>query len=238
MKTPVKLLLFIVAAITLTSSAADSAVNTKTEEFVYPPEVKGILDVTKAPYFADPTGKKDCTAAIIRAIDDMLREDHRLMQEARPLFKGVERQSEYHDPKRGVYTVTTLSFEERQRMLKANPKVVIGVERCKGVFPAHQPPAKIVYFPNGTYLVSDTLTYSFTDLKVKFTEENRSIHIMGQSQQGTIIRLKDHAPGFDVMTTNKAVVNFTHGEWSNVAMQNSFENFTCLLYTSPSPRDS
>ena len=200
--------------------------NPKTKEFVYPPEVKGIIDVTKAPYFADNTGKQDCTAALIRAFDDMLREDRQLMQEARALTRGVPKQSVYHDAKRGVYTATELSFEERQRILKANPKALIGFERPHGVFPGRQAPAKILYFPNGSYLVSDTLTYSFTDLKVKFTEENRSIHIMGQSQQGTIIRLKDHAPGFDVMATNKAVVNFTHGQWSNVAMQNSFENFT------------
>ncbi|TAN36409.1 MAG: hypothetical protein EPN23_08550 [Verrucomicrobia bacterium] len=195
------------------------------EDCVYPPGVKGILDVTKAPYFADNTGQRDCTAALIRAFDDALREDHQHMQEARALTKGIPKQSVYHDAKRGIYTATELSFEERQRILKANPKALIGIERPKGVFPAQQAPAKILYFPNGTYLVSDTVTYSFTDLKVKFTEENRCIHFMGQSQQGTIIRLKDHAPGFSA-TTNKAVINFTHGEWSNVAMQNTFENFT------------
>jgi hypothetical protein len=199
--------------------------NPKTEEFVYPPEVKGIIDVTKAPYLADPTGQRDCTAVLIRAIDDMLREDYELMKEARELTRGVKKQSVYRDAKRGVFTATELSFEDRQRILKANPKALIGFERPHGVFPARQPPAKILYFPNGTYLVSNTLTYSFTDLKVKFTEENRSIHFLGQSRQGTIIRLKEHAPGFAV-ETNKAVVSFTHGNWSNVAMQNSFENFT------------
>ncbi|TSA31586.1 MAG: hypothetical protein D4R65_10970 [Verrucomicrobiaceae bacterium] len=219
----ITLLLLSPLAVTHATAAADSAVNTRTEEFVYPPEVKGIIDVTKAPYFADPTGKKDCTAVLIQAIDDMMREDHRLMREALPLVQGVPKQAEYHDEKRGVYTATTLSFEERQRILKANPKALIGIERCKGVFPAQQPPAKILYFPNGTYLVSDTLTYSYTDLKIKFTEINRSMHFQGQSQQGTIIRLKDHAAGFE---EGKAVVSFTHGEWSNVAMQNSFENFT------------
>lgn len=228
MKTPVHFLLPAIIAIvsaTFAAVAADPAIDTKTEEFVYPPEVKGIIDVTKAPYFADPTGKRDCTAVLIRAIDDMMREDHQLMQEARPVVQGVKKQGEYHDDKRAVYTATTLSFEERQRILKANPKALIGIERCKGVFPARQPPAKIVYFPNGTYLVSDTLVYSYTDLKIKFTEINRCMHFQGESQKGTILRLKDHAPGFEA-GKNKAVVSFNHGEWSNVAMQNSFENFT------------
>ena len=39
------------------------AINTKTEEFVYPPEVKGIIDVTKAPYFAENAGGKYCRDA-------------------------------------------------------------------------------------------------------------------------------------------------------------------------------
>ncbi|MEI6195464.1 MAG: hypothetical protein WCS42_14150 [Verrucomicrobiota bacterium] len=73
-------------------SAADAIINTKAEEFVFPPEVKGIIDVTKAPYFADPTGKRDCTTVLIRAIDDMMREDHTLTQEARPIVCGVKKQ--------------------------------------------------------------------------------------------------------------------------------------------------
>jgi len=37
----------------------------------------GCLDVTKAPYFADPTGVKDSTRAIQRAVNDA--RDHRLV---------------------------------------------------------------------------------------------------------------------------------------------------------------
>ena len=36
---------------------------------------KIVVDVTKAPYFADPTGKTDSTAAICRAIDDIVVRD-------------------------------------------------------------------------------------------------------------------------------------------------------------------
>ncbi|MFA6174490.1 MAG: glycosyl hydrolase family 28-related protein [Kiritimatiellales bacterium] len=222
MKIPIKLFLF---ALVITATATFAVSGTKTEEFVYPPEVKGIIDVTKAPYFADNTGKRDCTEILIRAIDDMVREDRDAMLKALPIVRGEKKQSVYHDEKRGVYTATELSFDERQRIMKANPLALIGFERCHGVFPAHQAPAKILYFPNGTYLVSDTLVYSFTDMKIKFTDINRCMHFLGESRQGTVIRLKDHAPGFGA-ETNKAVVSFTHGNSSNVAMQNSFQNFT------------
>ena len=36
------------------------------------PEHKIVIDVTKAPYNADNTGKIDCTAALRKAIDDCL----------------------------------------------------------------------------------------------------------------------------------------------------------------------
>ena len=31
------------------------------------------LNICKAPYFADPTGRQDCTEAILRALDDVTR---------------------------------------------------------------------------------------------------------------------------------------------------------------------
>lgn len=225
------LLLIVPVAVAFGASGAPAG----GESRAYPPQARGIIDVTKAPYFADNTGKTDCTAALIRAIDDMVREDHQGMLDALPLVKGVPKQSVYHDEKRGVYTATELSFEERQKILKENPKALIGIERCKGIFPARNPPAKIVYFPNGTYLVSDTLIYSFTDHKIKFTEINRCMHFLGESRKGAVIRLKDNAPGFEA-GTGKPVISFTRGKnlpkddpasgWSNVAMQNSIENLT------------
>jgi hypothetical protein len=45
----------------------------------------------------------------------------------------------------------------------------------------------IIYLPNGTYLISDTLRW--------MRGEKRNI-LQGQSQAGTIIRIKDNAPGF------------------------------------------
>lgn len=39
----------------------------------YPKNFKQITDITKEPYFADNTGKNDCTAAICKAFDDCLK---------------------------------------------------------------------------------------------------------------------------------------------------------------------
>ena len=43
------------------------------ENVVFPPQSKAVLDVTKAPYFLDPTGKEDCTEKLKNLIDDLLK---------------------------------------------------------------------------------------------------------------------------------------------------------------------
>ena len=40
---------------------------------VYPPDAKNIIDVTQAPYFADPSGSVDCTEILCRILDDITR---------------------------------------------------------------------------------------------------------------------------------------------------------------------
>jgi len=190
------------------------------ENIVYPPEAKAVIDVTKAPYFADNSGKTDCTAALIRAVDDALREDRQAMQETLAIVQGE---------KKDVFTANVLPFAERQRILAANPRAVIGFERTRGIFPYKNPTPRILYFPNGTYLVSNTVVYTFTDLRnVLGKELNRCLHFQGQSERGTILRLRDGAPGFDP-GARKPVVSFTRGNTSNVSMQNTFENFTILV---------
>ena len=56
---------------------------------------------------------------------------------------------------------------------------------------------EIIYFPNGTYLISD---------QVWFAEW---IFVQGQSRAKTIIRLKDNCPGFDDPRNPKAAVGTT-----------------------------
>jgi hypothetical protein len=58
-----------------------------------------------------------------------------------------------------------------------------------------------VYLPDGTYLVSDTLLKRYADGRFA-----SGLFLMGQSRAHTVIRLADHAPGFDDPRRPRAVV--------------------------------
>jgi len=189
----------------------------KAENIVYPENLRSIVDITKPPYSADNNGKTDCTAVLIRAIDDIIKPDRQALRETIRITK------ERHEH---VFRADQLSFKQRQHILQKNPKAVIGFERCSGTFPYHNAPSKILYFPNGVYLVSDTISYTFRDLQnASGMEFNRRIHFQGQSEEGAIIKLRDNTPCFGKGFI-KPVVSFMRGKRSNVAMQNTFENLT------------
>ena len=57
------------------------------------------------------------------------------------------------------------------------------------IFPEELPPSKIIYFPNGTYLVSDTISYSMREFRnilsdLRHLEMNAQIRFMGESMEG------------------------------------------------------
>lgn len=166
-----------------------------------------VVDVTKAPYFADPTGREDATAAICRAIDDILvREIDGVQQIRKKLLE---------DPRDNF----RLGFENRK--MGGIPTVI---------FPEDPPPARILYFPRGTYLISDTLTYSFENLKNLVDDKpcsdlNRFIHFLGEDMETTVIKLQDHCHAFRY-GAEKPMVSFTLQNASNVNMMNSFEELT------------
>ena len=60
---------------------------------------------------------------------------------------------------------------------------------------------RIVYFPNGTYLVSAPLLKRYADGRF-----GSGLFLVGQSQAGTVIRLADRAPGYDDPARPRAVV--------------------------------
>ena len=62
---------------------------------------------------------------------------------------------------------------------------------------------KILYFPNGTYLLSNTLSWSQGAGGGWFG----FLNFQGQSQAGTIFRLKDNAPGFASASSPKPMMN-------------------------------
>ena len=167
-----------------------------------------IIDVTKPPYNADNTGVEDCTEILRRAFDDILRPN------AVNMKKTIEKLAAMEGPDGRI------SFEISK---KDNIMTI--------PFPETLEATRILYFPNGIYTVSNTITYSYFENMMSirdgapYMELNRQIHFKGESRDGVILKLKDHCPGFEY-GANKPVVNFMQGERSNVAMTNSFEDMT------------
>lgn len=178
------------------------------ENVVFPPQSKAVIDVTKEPYCLDPTGKEDCTKKLRQLLDDILGE---LITDMKYVY----------DTLRDAPNNTWITVENR----KVNNRI-LAIHPCK----INQIP--MIYFPNGTYLVSDTVSYTLRDLHnmmFHFSaggfELNRCIRMIGQSRAGTVIKLKDNCPGFEY-GQERPVVNFMLGERSNVSMSNYFENIT------------
>ena len=96
---------------------------------------------------------------------------------------------------------------------------------------------RIVFFPAGTYLVSGTLAKRYADGRFA-----SGMVLIGQSTAGTIIKLVDHARGFDnanaphgvIMTTSKLLdgtptsggKDYTHKGEGNDAYENCIEDLT------------
>lgn len=90
---------------------------------------------------------------------------------------------------------------------------------------------RIVYLPNGTYLVSDTLRWqNAANAGDKVQGWGPFLQLQGQSRAATIIKLKDNAPGFGDEQSPKAIVQTgssgSHGDkrYSNGEGNEAFEN--------------
>ncbi len=179
----------------------------------YPVTFEKVIDVTEAPYFADNTGKTDCTEALRKVFDDLLIRE---IQSVRETEKKLHTLGE-----KDVY----IGFETRiQSDLTVNV-----------IWPEFVPDGRIIFFPKGTYLVSDTVTYTFDHVKNIFLskpgyELTRGIHIVGESREETVIKLIDHCDGFAKGT--KPVLSFInnpdclHTEVSNVSQLNTLTDLT------------
>ena len=177
------------------------------KSYRYPADCTSIIDVTKPPYNADNTGKEDCTKIICQIIDDVLGEYEKRFYETDAKLEAME------DPN------ALISFEIRK---------VDG--RKNVIFPEELPPSKIIYFPKGTYLVSDTLSYSMEEFRnflssLRHLEMNAQLRFMGENMDETVIKLKDNCKGFE-HGQDRPVICFLQGEASNIAMTNMLENIT------------
>ena len=112
------------------------------KDYIFPSDCKAIIDVTKPPYNVDNTGKKDCTQQLCKLIDEVLGAYEKNFYDTKKKLESMKDEN------------ALISFEIRKVNGKSNV-----------IFPEILPPSKIIYFPNGTYLVSDTLSYSKEELK-------------------------------------------------------------------------
>ncbi len=82
----------------------------------------------------------------------------------------------------------------------------------------HHPNAgAIIYLPNGIYLISDTLRWPGPDDPRASSAQKRTV-LWGQSRAGTVIRLRDSAPGFENPRKSKALI------WTGRAPAQRFGN--------------
>lgn len=63
---------------------------------------------------------------------------------------------------------------------------------------------KILYFPNGTYILSNTLSWSQGSINNSWFG---FLNFQGQSQAGTVFKLKNNAPGFASSAQPKPMMN-------------------------------
>jgi len=132
------------------------------------------VDVTRPPYSADKTGRTDCTKALVQALDDIL------VRTVEAYEATVEKMQALSDKgSRDVY----LGLETARMQ---DGKLIV-------VYPEYEPPTRIVYFPKGTYLIGDTLTYSLKNLKarhyvVPYFDICRNIHFLGEDRSAGALR--------------------------------------------------
>jgi hypothetical protein len=79
-----------------------------------------------------------------------------------------------------------------------------------------------LYFPNGTYLVSDSVGI----FNGKAHSRDRFLTYQGQSEMGTVIRLKDDCLGFDDPNKPKIVLSVYQGQGTGDVMHSYVRNLT------------
>jgi len=91
---------------------------------------------------------------------------------------------------------------------------------------------KILYFPNGTYLVSRMLfvggdkTASVEPLPSAKHSRDRFMNFQGQSEAGVVFKLKDQCPGFGDPSKSRAILSLYDGPGTGDCMHSYVRNMT------------
>lgn len=107
---------------------------------IYPAECSNIIDVTKPPYCADNSGITDCTQILRKVFDDVLI---RYINETEAFAKEL-------------YALSNNATEDICVGFECG-RVTDGIISITAPF--NEPFTQIIYFPEGTYLVSDNNIY-------------------------------------------------------------------------------
>ncbi len=83
----------------------------------------------------------------------------------------------------------------------------------------------IIYIPDGTYRISNTIIYSGPSRYNHPNERLARIRFIGQSRDGTILKLDDNSEGYG-RGTNKALLSFGKGDFNNGVAFNAVRNLT------------
>ncbi|RMF89752.1 MAG: hypothetical protein D6741_17535, partial [Planctomycetota bacterium] len=126
--------------------------------------------------------------------------------------------------------------DDTAALIKAYDFVLAQMDKAQWTGAGPQSPLceYILYLPKGTYLVSDTIIYSGPWRAYPGNEQPRNgrrvferlvkIRFFGEERETTVIRLKDHCPGFDRGT--KPVLSFGKADLNNAVAYNSVRNLT------------
>ena len=91
--------------------------------------------------------------------------------------------------------------------------------------PASYQTTNIIYIPDGTYLITNTIIYSGPSRYDHPNERLARIRFVGQSRDGTILKLDDNCPGYE-LGSNKELISFGQGDFNNGVAFNALRNMT------------
>ncbi len=86
-----------------------------------------------------------------------------------------------------------------------------------GFFVGSTKPSYVIYFPNGIYKVTDTITYTGPTRMYpnNITEATVWLRFIGQSRENTIIRLAPNDPDFAADKAERPVLSFGRHDFNN-----------------------